>query len=101
VKSEILSHLDFIDRNVCVDCNKSMQTSHSWYTLIFVVPLTFLLGVVKNISFFIDDFSCYWFYICCMKYFILFIDDFSCYCYQYLAASMCFVNGWKGNLIGK
>ena len=53
VKSEILSHLDFVDRNVCVDCIKGMQTSHSWYTLIFVVPLTFLLGVVKNISFFL------------------------------------------------
>ena len=53
-----------------------------------MVPLTFLLGVVKNISFFIDDFSRYCIYTCCMKYFILFIDDFSCYRCLYLAASV-------------
>jgi hypothetical protein len=29
VKSETLSHLDFVDRNLCVDCIKGMQTSHS------------------------------------------------------------------------
>jgi hypothetical protein len=29
VKSETLSHLDFVDQNLCVDCIKGMQTSHS------------------------------------------------------------------------
>ena len=65
VKSEILSHLDFVNGNVCVDCIKGMQTSHSWYTLIFVVPLTFLLGVVKNISFF------YWWFLMLLILYLL------------------------------
>ena len=77
VKDWILSNLDFIDLDVCVDCIKGKQTKHTKKGAtrseeLLEIIHTNICGLFDSPSFGNE------------KYFITFIDDFSRYYYIYL-----------------
>ena len=76
VKDGILSNLDFIDLDVCVDCIKGKQTKHTKKGAtrseeLLEIVHTDICGPFNSPSFGNE------------KYFITFIDDFSRYFYIY------------------
>jgi len=77
LKNEILSDLDFMDLNICVDCIKGKQTKH---TKKGATRSTQLLEIVHTDicePFDVNSFRK-------ERYFITFIDDYSRYGYVYL-----------------
>ena len=78
VKEGILSHLDFSDLNVCIDCIKGKQTKHTTKKAATrSTPLLELIHTDICGSFDAPSWSG-------EKYFITFIDDYSRYGYIYL-----------------